>query len=110
MINIKQTKWNILTLVSLICLMIPFSIYTLWIYVFNLGTTQAERVAVFKNYFPDFLDGRWSSTIVSIIFCITSVILSSLNLKHLNRTWYLMNILIILLSSILLFLNLFSMM
>lgn len=110
MINIKQAKWNILTLISLICLMIPFSIYTLWIYVFNLGTSQAERVADFKNYFPDFLDGRWSSTIVSIIFCISAVILSSINLKHLKRTWYLMNILIILLSNMLLFLNLFSMM
>ena len=51
----NQTKWKISTLISLICLIIPFSIYSLWIYVYNLGTTQAERVSIFKDYFPDFL-------------------------------------------------------
>lgn len=108
--NGNQTKWKILTLVSLICLSIPFSIYSLWIYVIDLGTTQAERVSIFKDYFPDFLDGRWSTTIVSIIFSFSAVILSSINLKHLKRIWKIINVLILILSSILLFLNLFSMM
>ena len=54
----NQTKWKISTLISLICLIIPFSIYSLWVYVYNLGTTQAERVSVFKDYFPDFLDWK----------------------------------------------------
>ena len=108
--NGNQTKWKILTLVSLICLSIPFSIYSLWIYVIDLGTTQVERVSIFKDYFPDFLDGRWSTTIVSIIFSFSAVIFSSINLKHLKRIWKLINVLILILSSILLFLNLFSMM
>lgn len=106
----NQAKWKILTLISLTCLIIPFSIYSLWLYVYNLGTTQAERVSVFKDYFPDFLDGRWSTTIISLIFSISAVILSSINLKYLRGLWKLINILIIILSSILLFLNLFSMM
>ena len=108
--NRSQTKWKTSTLISLICLIIPFSIYSLWIYVYNLGTTQAERVSVFKDYFPDFLDGRWSTTIISIIFSISAVILSSINLKRLKKFWKLINILILILSSLLLFLNLFSMM
>ena len=106
----NQTKWKISTLISLICLMIPFSIYILWIYVYNLGTTQAERVSIFKDYFPDFLDGRWSTTIISIIFSISAVILSSINLKHLKGIWKLINIIILIFSSLLFFLNLFSMM
>ncbi|PWK16989.1 hypothetical protein [Xanthomarina spongicola] len=106
----NQNKWKISTLISLICLIIPFSIYSLWIYVYNLGTTQAERVSVFKKYFPDFLDGRWSITIISIFFSISAVILSSINLKHLKGMWKLINIVILILSSLLLFLNLFSMM
>ncbi|SDR94609.1 hypothetical protein SAMN05216503_1476 [Polaribacter sp. KT25b] len=106
----NQTKKKILTLISFICLIIPFIIYSLWIYVCNLGTTQAERVSIFKNYFPDFLDGRWSTTIVSIIFSISAVIISSINLKHLNGIWKLINIVLLILSSLLLFLNLFSMM
>lgn len=106
----NQTKWKISSLINLICLMIPFSIYILWIYVYNLGTTQAERVSVFKDYFPDFLDGRWSTTIISIIFSISAVILSSINLKHLKGIWKLINIIILIFSSLLFFLNLFSMM
>lgn len=106
----NQTKWKILTLISLICLIIPFSIYSLWIYVYNLGSTHAERVSVFKDYFPDFLDGRWSTTKISIIFSISAVILSSINLKHLKGIWNLINIVILILSSLLLILNLFSMM
>lgn len=108
--NRSQTKSKILTLISLICLIVPFSIYSLWIYAFNLGATQAERVSVFKDYFPDFLDGRWDITIISIIFCITAVILSSINLKHLKGIWKLINIVILILSSLLLFLNLFTIM
>ena len=108
--NRNQNKWKILTLISLICLMIPFSIFSLWIYVFNLGTTQAERVSIFKGYFPNFLDGRWSTTIISLIFSISAIILSSLSLKHFKKTWNLINILILIMSSLLLFLSLFSIM
>lgn len=106
----NQTKWKISTLISSICLMISFSVYILWIYVYNLGTTQAERVSIFKDYFPDFLDGRWSTTIISIIFSISAVILSNVNLKYLKGIWKFINIVILILSSLLLILNLFSMM
>jgi hypothetical protein len=108
--NINQKQSKILTLISFVCFLIPFLIYGLWIYVFNLGTNQAERVAVFKDYFPDFLNGRWSITLVSIFFCISAIIISTINLKILKKYWKLLNVLILLLSSLLLLLNLFSMM
>jgi hypothetical protein len=108
--SVNKTQYKILTLVSLICLLIPFSIYGLWIYVFDLGTTQVERVAVFKDYFPNFLNGRWSTTLLSIAFGISAIILSSISLKLSIKIWKSLNILILLLSSLLLLLNLFSMM
>lgn len=49
--SLNKIPFKILTLVSLICLLIPFSIYVLWIYVFDLGTTQAKRVAIFNRLF-----------------------------------------------------------
>lgn len=108
--SVNKIKWRVLTSASLICLLIPFSIYSLWLYVIDLGTTQAERVAIFKDYFPDFLGGRWSTTILSIAFGILAVILSSISLKHSKKNWKSLNILILLFSSMLLLLNLFSMM
>ena len=108
--KINQTASKILTLVSFICFLIPFSIYSLWIYVFNLGTNQAERVAIFNDYFPDSFNGKWSATLISVLFCILAIILSSFNLKRLERYWKSLNVLILILSCLLLLLNLFSMM
>ena len=106
----NRTSLIIATLISLICTLIPLVIYGLWIYAFNLGTTQAERVTLFKNYFPDFLNGRWDTTFISIAFCVVAILLSTLNLKKLKNFWRTLNILIVVISSLLLFLNLFSMM
>ena len=108
--SLNQTQLKILTLVSLICMLIPFSIFALWIYVFDLGTTQVERVAIFKDYFPDFLNGRWSTTFLGIAFCIIAIIFSSISLKLSGKLWKGLNIIILVISSLLLLLNLFSMM
>jgi hypothetical protein len=108
--SLNKIPFKISTLVSLICLIITFSIYVLWIYVFDLGTTQAERVVIFKDYFPDFLNGRWSITILGIIFCIISIIFSTNNLKLSKKFWKVLNVIILIISGLLLFLNLFSMM
>mgnify|MGYP000221077765 CR=1 FL=1 len=106
----NSIKFKILTFISFLCLTIPFTIYFLWFYVFDLGTTQAERVLIFKSYFPDFLHGRWSTTILSIIFSAIAVVLSGTNLKQLKNGWKFINIILLVFSCILLFLNLFSMM
>lgn len=108
--SLNQTQLKVLTLASLICLLIPFSIYGLWIYVLDLGTTQAERVAIFKGYFPDFLNGRWDTTFLGIVFCVSSIILSSISLKMSGKSWKRLNYIALIISSLLLFLNLFSMM
>ena len=105
-----QTQSKILTLISSICLLTPIFIYCLWIYVFNLVNSQIERVVIFNDYFPDFLHGRFSITLVSLFFCVTAIILSSRNLKVLKKKWKLVNILILLFSSSLLALNLFTIM
>jgi len=108
--SLNHSKLKILTLVSLICFLIPFLIYGLWIYVFNLGITQAERVAIFKDYLPNFLDGRWDATVLSIIFCASAIIFSSISLKLSGKSWKILNVIILILSCLLLFLNLWSMM
>lgn len=60
--NSNQLK--VLTLVGLICLLIPLTIYVLWIYVFDLGSTQTERVSIFKDYFLDFINADGILTIL----------------------------------------------
>lgn len=108
--TLNQTQLKKLSLLGLICWFIPFSIYVLWIYSFNLGTTQTERVAIFKDYFPDFLNDQWSITLLSIAFCILAIVFSYKSMKLLKKPWKILNNLILILSSLLLLLNLFSMM
>jgi hypothetical protein len=108
--NSYQTRLRISTFAGLFSLSIPLSIYALWIYVYDLGTTQAERVAVFRSYFPDYLHGRWDTTLLSIVFCISAIVFSSFGLKLPGKLWKVLNMIILVLSSLLLLLNLFSMM
>ena len=108
--NLNHTQLKILSIVSLLCLIIPVSIYSLWIYVIDLGTNQAERVVVFKSYFPEILHGRWSTTLLSIFFCVLAIILNTISNKASRTVWKSLNRVIVFTGSLLLFLNLFSMM
>jgi hypothetical protein len=106
----SQRRFKFLTLLGFFCLLIPLSIYIWWIYIFDFGETQAERVDIFNSYFPDFLSHRWDTTILSIIFCVFAIILSAKSLQLEFTFWKVLNYMILTISSILLFLNLFSMM
>jgi len=106
----NQFLFKALTFVSFIFLSITLFIYGLWIQAFNLGKTQSERVSIFNNYFPDFLHGRWDITYLNITFCILAIVLSSICLKLPEKLWKVLNIIILILSSLMLLLMLFSLM
>jgi hypothetical protein len=96
------------TFVSLFCLSIPLSIFGLWNHAISLGSTQADQVAIFHNYFPSYL--REHTTFLSICFCVLAIILSSFSMKLPGKLWQGLNIIILLFSSLLLLLNLFWLM
>ena len=108
--SLTHLSLKTLTVLGLICLFVPILILGLWIHAFNLGTTQIERVAIFNNYFPDSLDGRWDITFLSMAFCISAIILSNISMKLPGKLWKALNIIILVFSILLLSLNLFSMM
>ena len=101
---------KILTFIGLFCLLIPFSIVGLWVHAFNLGDNQTDRVNTFNTYFPDFLHGIYSTTLLSIAFCVAAIILSIICLKVSEKLWKILNIAILVISISLILLNLFSMM
>jgi hypothetical protein len=108
--TLSPVNLKILSLVGMLCLSVPFSIFGLWNYSWNLGTTQDERVSIFKSYFPGFLQGQYDSALLSIVFCILAGVLSIICLKLLEKPWRILNIFNLALCSLLLLLNLFSMM
>ncbi len=107
--HLSQNQIKTATLMSLICLLIPLSVYGLWIYAFDLGTSQAERVAIFNDFFPAVLSGKGVKAYISIVFGISSIVLSSISLRSSSILLKVLNIIILFFSSIVLLLNLFSM-
>lgn len=98
------------SLIGLISLIIPLSIFGLWIHAYKLGNNQTDRVTIFKSYFPDFLNGRWDITYLSMAFCISAIILSIISLKLSGISWKMLNYIVLIFSILSLSLNLFSMM
>lgn len=98
------------TLVGLLCLSIPLIILGLWIYAFNSGDSQPNRVEIFNHFFPDFLQGRYSVAYLSLAFSILSVCISFINISIKEMAWKALNILILVIGLFMVLLNLFQMM
>lgn len=108
--NLTQRLLKILTFLGLLCLSIPLLILGLWIHAFDLGASQTTRVAIFNNYFPDFLHGRYNTSYLSLIFCLLTIIFGSISLKLKGILWKTLNLFILIFGSLLLLLNLWGMM
>jgi hypothetical protein len=97
-------------LVGLIIFFIPITLFLLWIHACNQTSGYPENVDVYQGYFPVFLRGRFTITILSIVLCLIAVSLNTRNL-HTSHTflravsWF-----VIIAGGLLGFLNLFSMM
>lgn len=101
---------KILTFLGLLCLSIPLSLQGLWIYAFNQAANQADRVAIFNSYLPEFQLGRYTPTFLGAAFCLLAIILSSVSLKLSGKLWKSFNIVTLVVSSLLLLLHLFQLM
>ncbi len=101
---------KIATVLGALCLFFPVLIIGLWIHAFNLGTTQTERVEIFTNYFPGFLHGRFTHTLVSMAFCILSIVLCRMGMKLPEKSWRALNSFSLVLAALILLMNLFEMM
>lgn len=94
----------------MIAFIIPLFFYALWIYVINQTNGYPEDVNLYNSYFPDFLQGRFATTILSIILCFIAVLLNGKNLKNPNPILRILSWFVVIVGGLLGFLNLFSMM
>ena len=75
---ISAFKLRLLTAVSFVFILVPILFYAVWIYCFNSQTNQADRVKMYNSYFPEFLNGRYTISLVSLLLCISGILLSSI--------------------------------
>lgn len=107
--SLNKTQIILVTLLGFVCWLIPSFIYALWIKASNIGSTQAERVTIFKSYFPEFLSGRWSTTLLSIALCGLAVALNLIAISSIKSKFKVFNFVILVLSGLLMALNVWSM-
>ena len=94
------------TLWSLLIALIPVALYLLW--VFESADSHAERLLIYQSFFPAFLHGSLTLTILSILFSFTAILLSASLISYSQAVWKALNVLIMITSSLILLLNLFS--
>src|SRR5436190_22490031 len=71
-------KLKLATGISVVAILLPMLSWALWIYCFNSYDNQAERVKIYKSLFPEFLQGRYSISLISLLLCFLAIILASI--------------------------------
>ena len=108
--NTSTFKFTLLTVLGLISVLIPILIWVLWSYCFNSQTNQADRVKLFVSYFPEFLNGLFTISLISLLLCFLSIILSSIYLNRRTPLLKATSIVIIVAGGLMMLLSLFSLM
>ena len=108
--KISDFKLRLFTGISFLLILIPILFWVLWIHCFNSQGNQADRVKMYHSYFPEFLNGRYTISFISLLLCILGIILS-LSFFH-RRTFLLKftNILVLVAGILMMTLSLFSLM
>lgn len=106
---IRSSK-SISALIGIIAFIIPLSLYALWIYGCNQTSGYPENVPLYDSYLPDFLQGRFTTAIVSFVLCLIAVLLNGNNRDNQNPVLIGFFLFVVIVGSLLTLLNLFSVM
>jgi len=101
---------KILALTGTIIFLVPVTFLVLWIHAFYQPGSFADRVNMYLSYFPAFLRGPMTISLLSIVLCMVAVGLNAINLANENKLMKAVSLFIVIAGSLLGFLNLFSMM
>jgi len=100
--RLKQWIGSVLILPSLF-------MWAVWIKSFNAGTNQADRVVIFLSHFPDGT-ALGLLTGIGLITSISAIVFGATALKKSTLLLRIINMAVIILGSVLTFLNLFQLM
>ena len=102
---------NSLSIVGLVLLLAPILIWTLWIGTFssNPSASQAEKVEIYLSYFPTFLRGGSSISLIVVALAVSSILFTILGRKKANTIFKVVGIFVIIAGSLVLLLQLFTM-
>ena len=108
--KISFLKLLLLTGISFIFILIPILLWELWNYCFNSQSNQAERVKMYNSYFPEFLNGQYTLSIISLLLSFLGTILSLIYFNKRTSFLKIANTIILVAGILMIMLSLFSLM
>jgi uncharacterized membrane protein len=102
------SKGRIFTLISFVLILIPIIIWGLWIHSYNSQDNQADRLKMFLQYFPEFLEGQYTLSLISILLCILGILFSSIAWTYKSKLLKFLSVLIMIGAGLTLLLTLFT--
>ncbi len=108
--KLSSSQLKAFSLAGVLCGLIPIVIFALWIHANSMTDGYPDNVDLFHTYFPTWLQGRWSTTYLSLVCCVLCLTACGVGLQLKNRGWRLANRIFIIIAAILMCLNLWSMM
>ena len=102
---------NSLSIIGVTLLLIPISIWVLWISISssNPSSSQAEKVEIYLSYFPQFLRSSSSISLVVLALSASAIVFAILGRKSANKGFKIGGIFVIIIASLVLLLQMFSM-
>ncbi len=90
--------------------MIPIMIWGLWIFVFenNPGASPSDKTKIFYTCMPNFIHNNF--TLVTLTSSVIALVLASISMTYKSASVKAINIVIIIVSSLIILLQLFTMM
>ena len=107
--SFKKWKLLIINLVAILCLIMVWYFFSLWIKAYDLGSSQEERVSIYLKNFPSFL-GLYGITLIEILICSAIITINIINFKQNDLFGKFINITISVVAGIKLLLTLFMLM
>lgn len=105
---IKPNGWSI---AGFLLLLISVSIWILWINTFSANPTasQADKVAIFLSHFPLFMRNTAATSLLVIVSAIGSIAFTALGQREAKSVYRVLGTIVIILASLVLLLQLFTM-
>jgi hypothetical protein len=99
-------------LLSVLFLMAPVIIWGLWIYVFetNPSASQFEKAKIYDSYFPVFMQGNLILSLIVLVSSLIAIVMAGMSMSKTFVSRKIISILIIIAASLIVLLQLFSMM
>ncbi len=108
--RISHLKLILLTGLSFILILIPILLFALWNYCFNAHSNHEDRVRMYEGYFPEFLNGRYTLSFISLLLCSLGLVFSAMYWNNKHRVMKAFNIVFFIAGGLMMLLYLFSLM